>query len=145
MRFFEHIKGLEERHGFYCLPNYTSPLAQSKERKRRIKEKKKYGYALAETYSLEFTSAIWLYEHIKMLLEEGGKIIDLECEHAWSDYENKIFNELGIAPTNDKEALEQICVYFESAMELDGLEEGYYEYLRKGFLLWTAIMPRAWW
>ena len=144
MRFFKQIKSLRN-YDSICLPNYTSPLAQAKEKKRRIKEKKKYGYALAETYSLDYTAAIWLYEHIKMLLEEGGKIVDFECEHGWSDYENKIFDELGIAPINDKEALEQVCTYIESALEIDGLEEEYYERLRKGFLLWTAIMPRAWW
>lgn len=147
MRYFEEIKNLaKNKNNALTYPSYNSPLLTKRDKKRRAKDKKKYGYSTSETWSLDFTSAIWLYEHIRMLVEIGGQVVDFEAEHNWTETEEKVFKELEIAPTNDKEAFEQICEYLALVLEKDSIDiEGYAENLRKAFTLWAVVAPRAWW
>jgi len=42
------------------------------------KERKKYGFDSRETWCLQQTSAMWLYEHLKMYLKYAGKIVNLD-------------------------------------------------------------------
>lgn len=44
--------------------------------KRYKKERKKYGFDTRETWSMDFTSATWLYEHLKVF--KKANICDLE-------------------------------------------------------------------
>lgn len=147
MRYFEEIDNLSKsKNNAMTYPNYNPRSLSEKDKKRRAKNKKKYGYSSSETWSLDFTSAIWLYEHIRMLVEIGGQVVDFEVEHNWSEAEEKVFKELEIAPTNDKEAFEQICEYLALALEEDWIDaEVYAENLRKAFTLWAVVAPRAWW
>ena len=147
MRYFEEIDNLNKsKNHAVTYPNYNPQFLSGKDKKRRAKDKKKYGYSSSETWSLDFTSAIWLYEHIRMLVEVGGQIVDFEAEHNWTETEEKVFKELEIAPTNDKEAFEQICEYLALVLEKDSIDiEGYAENLRKAFTLWAVVAPRAWW
>ena len=41
-------------------------------------QRKKYGFDERETKGMDFTLITWLYSHLKMFLEIGGKIADLE-------------------------------------------------------------------
>lgn len=48
-------------------------------KKRFKKERKKYGFDTRETWSMDFTSATWLYEHLKVYKKVAGEIVDLTC------------------------------------------------------------------
>lgn len=53
--------------------------AKDKDRDKRFKKQRyEYGFDDRETWSLDYTLATWLYSHLKMYLEIGGEIVDLE-------------------------------------------------------------------
>lgn len=55
---------------------------KDKDRDKRFKkQRKKYGFDERETWSLDYTLATWLYSHLMMYLEIGGKMVDLEFNH----------------------------------------------------------------
>lgn len=59
---------------------FFDDTADTKKEKKRIrKERKKYGGCSSdEVYNLDITMAMWLYEHLHVYKEYGGKIVNLE-------------------------------------------------------------------
>jgi hypothetical protein len=120
-------------------------------RKSWKKQIKKYGFADTEVYSLDYTAAVWFYEHIKMLLDEGGKTVNYSWEHGWSEEEKECLKSLGYSPDfykSDKDVFELILCLLESydsaTCELDEKNESDY-YLTKAFKLIAVFLPRMWW
>lgn len=105
-----------------------------------------------ETYSLDKTSAIWLYEHIKALLDLSSDIIDWKVPTVWSEYELEALSALEVRPEgkNVKHVFDLICSYIELAFDWEEKDEQlgtdfYWQYLRTAFQLWAIVFPRAWW
>lgn len=145
MRYYKNLKGINS---LICIPNTPVNNLSSREKNAVLKSRKKYGYAAGETYALDYTAAIWLYEHLRMLQEVGGKFVDYNWEHgAFTEQEEKMFVELGISPKTDNDVFNQICKYIENAFEYDEdlSREDYVENLTKAFKLWSVTFTRAWW
>lgn len=145
LRTIREEKNFNEVH---CLPNEKYDI---KMRKRWKKQIKKYGFADTEVYSLDYTAAVWFYEHIKMLLDKGGKIVNYSWEHGWTEEEKECLTNLGYSPDlykSDKDVFELILCLLESydsaTCELDEKDESYY-YLTKAFKLIAVFLPRMWW
>lgn len=143
MRYYKNLKGINS---LTCIPNTPVNNLSNGEKNAILKSRKKYGYAAGETYSLDYTAAIWLYEHLRMLQEIGGRIVDYNWEHgAFTEEEKKVFLELNISPKTDNEIFNYICEHIEKAFEDDLSDEGYIENLTKAFKLWSVTFSRAWW
>lgn len=56
--------GIKDDH--ICVPSTTDDDNGSKRMELFIKEREEYGFDQRETWSLDFTAALWLYEHLKM-------------------------------------------------------------------------------
>ena len=69
----KYLNKLGMRDDFVCVPGTTN----REQSKRFRKEREKYGFDSRETWSLKMTSALWLYERLKMYLKQAGKIVDL--------------------------------------------------------------------
>ena len=150
-RYYENLYGVTKND--VCLPNSRIKDNPSKKgREKSLRERKKYGYDLVETYSVDYTALIWLYEHIKIMIEVGSKIINYDAEHDWDDSERKVFNELGINPKTDNEAFDILCKYIEEGFKYMNSEDDEvwdddlaHQYFAKVWKLWAAIFTRAWW
>lgn len=54
----------------------------SPNKKRYADQIKEYGFDIRETFILDITLVIWLYERLKYLIEVGGKIVDFSASDA---------------------------------------------------------------
>lgn len=73
-RFLNEI-GIKDDH--ICAPSTTDDDNGSERMELFIKEREEYGFDQRETWSLDFTAALWLYEHLKMYKEKAGEIVNL--------------------------------------------------------------------
>ena len=140
--------------------------------KRFKKERLKYGFDSRELWSMDYTSACWLYEHIKLYKKIAGKIVDLNFRTFYIPVFYEIpENELeynGKYPKNylctqietrtQLEAIDFIIQYLEFYLkydEYDDTEEDLdkinkneqmaYEYLQGAFRIYAEILPSMWW
>ena len=63
--------------------------------KRRIKcwlERRLYGFDATETYSMDYTWHLWLYEHLKMFREYATEYIDMTEQRY--EYNGEKYNQL---------------------------------------------------
>ena len=60
-----------------CVPLTTDRDGDSERLNRFMEEREQYGFDSRETWSLEYTAAMWLYEHLMMYKDYAGKIVDL--------------------------------------------------------------------
>lgn len=56
---------------------FNTEQIDDERQKKFDEEREQYGFDSRETWSLDFTMITWLYSHLKMYLELGGKIVDL--------------------------------------------------------------------
>ena len=61
------------------------PRAPEGRQDRFDAEREQYGFDSRETWSLRDTMAGWIYSHLKMFLDLGGKVVDLEDTLAMYD------------------------------------------------------------
>ena len=133
----------------YCLPNVDYSQIKDKRTKYWKKQKKKYGFADTETWSLDYTASIWLYMHIKMMLDIGGQTVNYEWDW-WTDEFREELKAEGVDVSkckNDKDVFEYICKLIEKsdAYEVDGNEDKAIPLRQKAFKIFAVMMPRAWW
>ena len=141
-----------------CLPNGKYDyLEMSKRRRAQLDSQiRRFGFTDRETWSLEYTSCVWLYSHIKMMLDIGGKVVDYEWDgsQAWSDELFKELEEAGVDTKkyhNDKAVFEYICQLLEEADELScgsysiDNDKKAMELQSKAFRIYSVIMHAAWW
>ena len=121
------------------LKTYT-PLnidASDERQSRWAKEREIYGFDETETWSLDSTFYAWLYEHIKMYIEKGGEIVNLEY-HKF-EYKGITYTQL--------ELLEQICkrVEYYYSDEYNDWDRADVEYINEIGEMWALVLPAMWW
>lgn len=142
--------------------------------KQYKKERLKHGFDSRELWSMEYTSACWLYEHINLYKEKAGKIVDLnfftyyipilyeipndELEYIEGSKLPKKYLQEQIETRTQLEAINFIIQYLEFYLkhetdeeteeDLDKInknEQIVYEYLQGAFRIYAEILPSMWW
>lgn len=139
----------------YCIPCAKwDYLKMSKKRRNQLdSQERRFGFTECETWDLDYTSSVWLYSHIKMMLDIGGKVVNFDWDWWNDDFRQKLQN-AGVDTdkyTNDKMVFEYICDLFEEADRLmydsqsfEEDEKGF-ELRQKAFTIYGVMLPRAWW
>lgn len=154
-----------------CIFNSGDKDESGRQRLFRL-QRKKYGFDERETWSMDFTLITWLYSHLKMFLEIGGKIVDLEFQkfsdvpvlvdipEAEREYYSDTMRDKGWAEHYQKEVLAaselslkqciDIAIKYMEQYLVSG--EGEYEEERRGFecaqcalKIIAIIFPALWW
>ena len=117
--------------------NFTDQNDKRKEKWK--KQRKKYGFDERETWSLDQTFVEWIYSHLMMYLEIGGKIINLEY-HKF-EFKDREYTQ--------REAIEYICKACENFL-LDKSfdyekERQITEDMKDAIRLFAEIFPAMWW
>ena len=126
-----------------CLPNTLDKT--DNRQKLFMKQRKKYRFDERETWSMDYTSLIWLYEHIKMYIDIGGKTVDLEYPlsvELKKEFADKEFLDF----STQKEVLEYICKLIEKWDKCnDSIENEHWDYAQQAVRLYAIILPAMWW
>ncbi len=143
------------------MPNGGHKVVEGKKYRKKLKKQiKKYGFSQAETYDLDETATIWLYTHIKMLLDIGGKTVN----YAWDrprtpefieevkkyGYMGKSYDDLALF-NYILRLIEESDALFNSETkneDLNGFAKREEEALKKrqnAFHLFALMLPSAWW
>lgn len=140
---------------------------------RFAKERSKHGFDSRETWSMNFTSACWVYEHLMMYKDIGGKVVDLNFhkfdipvlyeipdDELVCEGENKYPTHYLRSQTETKTELESINLiiqyleyyltyndkeYYNNIDVSIKCEAMAYEYLQGGFRIYAEILPALWW
>lgn len=111
-----------------------------KQKKKFKKQRKKYGFDERETWNINTILIEWLYSHLMMYTEKGGKVVDLEY-HTF-EFKGRTYTEL--------EAIEFIkekcCRYL--SYELTDDDVTYDEInaeMTEALHLLAEIFPALWW
>lgn len=131
-------------------------------------ERSKYGFDSRETWSLDFTLVSWIYSHLKMFQDIGGKVVDLtfhtfnvpelipipESELKYSEgnnYPDKYYNIQTTTHTLD-ECISLVCEYLEDVLRdsdsVWGDEEASLRNMDKSkcaINIVAEILPALWW
>ena len=146
-----------------CIPN--SADTSDERMPRFLEQREKYGFDERETWSLDFTFSCWLYEHLRMFLDIGGKIVDLNFYKfeisVLEELKNPVKNEKGfperIFKKNKKkievtqeEAIRKCIEYLENYFKLKqeiGIENAIKAdaYLENAVEIFKVILPAMWW
>jgi len=152
-----------------CIFN-TREKDNSGRQKKFNKQRKKYGFDERETWSLDFTSATWLYSHLKMYLKVN--IVNLtfhkfdipiliereeeELEYIEdSNYAKAYFKEVN-KELSQKSAIKLCITYLKDYLMFDSLdykdtkisiieEAKAIEKLKQAFKIYSIIIPAMWW
>jgi len=120
----------------------------TKGRKSRYrKEIRKYGFASPETWDLNETASVWLYSHIKMMLDIGGEIVDFYYPFTLPEQEDKALAELGVPlPLRGSagDIFDFICSLLEEAKATDD-EDRSFKLTTTAFHIFAIMLPYAWW
>lgn len=150
------VRRLKPNEDPVCLPNAkTDYLKMSKKRRAKLdSQKRRFGFTDTETWDLDYTACVWLYSHIKMLLDIGGKVVNFEWEGGWSDEFRKELQDVGVDTKkyhNDKLVFEYICSLLEEADRLavknfdNESELKVLQLNKKAFMIFAVMLPTAWW
>ena len=134
----------EENYDGCTLPN--TPDKDDERMKLFKKQRKKYRFDERETWSLDHTSVVWLYEHIRMYLDIGGKVVDLERPLTAELLEEIGKEQQGLA--TKKEVLEYICELIEKwddQISRNIHDDKAWTYAQKALRLYAVILPYMWW
>ena len=85
----KYLEELGLKKGGYGL---YDPEKNDKRKKKWKKQRKKFGFDERETWNLNNTMVEWLYSHLMMYTEIGGKTVDLNY-HTF-DFNGRMFSEL---------------------------------------------------
>lgn len=127
---------------------------KDEERSKRFEEQRKeYGFDERETWDLRYTSACWLYQHIKFYKELGGQIVDLSFyKFKFRDDDGKK-SELTQEQSIDKilELLENFIKYENKSGIWEDVDKENEEELKtqkglqEAFRMYAEIIPAMWW
>lgn len=131
-------KYLEELHS-ETVTNYCRLLENKEDDREAIWEKERqiYGFDNRETWSLDFTFYLWLYERLMMYKEIGGQAVDLTYHRF--EYKNKEYTQLELID----EMLTRLRFCFSE--EYNEWNEEDYEYVHEIEAIWAVILPAMWW
>lgn len=107
-------------------------------RKERWAEQKRiYGFDDSETWDLSSTFYAWLYERLRMYVDIGGEIVNLDF-HKF-EFKGHTYTQLELI----NEILERIRFYFSDSY--DDFDEEYTRYVYEVGEIWALILPAMWW
>ena len=149
------IRNLKPDEDATCVPNPKNDyLKMSKKRRKQLDSQiRRFGFTECETWGLDYTACVWLYSHIKMMLDVGGKVVDFEWVW-WNDEFKQELKDAGVDTEkyhNDKLVFEYICELLEEADSLNYDSESFdddikaFDLQKKAFRIFGIMLPRAWW
>lgn len=103
----------------------------------RKKERMTYGFDARETYSLDFTMDILLYERLKMYLMVSDDIIDLSYYTFKYNFQEKTQKEMIIL------LIDKLKISLQT--EPEDLSEESREYISDIWDIWSLIRDYMWW
>ena len=100
-------------------------------------ERQVYGFDSRETWNLDYTFYLWLYEHLMKYLEDAEKVVDL----TWTkvDYNGKTYTQRELI---DK-MLKRLNAYFND--DINEYDKDDYKWLHEIEAIWAVILPAMWW
>lgn len=102
------------------------------------KEREIYGFDSRETWSLDYVFYMWLYERLKMFVEIGGQVVDLNY-HKF-DFKGKEYTQLELINM----MIERLEYYFKKG-DLFVSSEEEYEPIKEIGEIWALVLPAMWW
>lgn len=100
-------------------------------------ERQIYGFDSTETWDLNSTFYAWLYEHLRMYVDIGGEIVNLDFhKYEWHERE---YTQLELI----NEILDRIRFYF--SKDYDDFDMEDITYIREIGEIWAIILPAMWW
>ena len=99
-------------------------------------QRKIYGFDDRETWSLDLSFYLWLYERLKRFKEIAGVIIDL-TEYKF-EYNDKTYNQFQLIDM----ILERLEFFFKEDYGAEGEKYNYVHEIEK---IWAIILPVMWW
>lgn len=102
------------------------------------KEREIYGFDSRETWNLDCVFYMWLYERLKMFVEIGGQVVDLNF-HKFV-YKEKEYTQLELINM----MIERLEYYFKRE-DLFVSSEEEYEPIKEIGEIWALVLPAMWW
>lgn len=146
---------------FCCLP--SAPLSDDISKTRRKKfesQRRRYGFDERELWNLNYTSYVWIYSHLKALIEIDMVDWEWKADFLDSDGEytefGKCLVEVGVPnPISTKAVIDYMIQRIEEADRLINCydkndeslenEEKGYEILSEVFRIYGVLLPELWW
>lgn len=102
-----------------------------------VEDRAVYGFPSYETYDLEDSFYLWLYEHIRMFMDKAEKEINFGY-HRY-DFKGKTYTQGEMM----KGILDRIKLAFSRAY--DPYDPKEYTYVHEIPQMWALILPAIWW
>lgn len=102
------------------------------------KEREIYGFDSRETWNLDCVFYMWLYERLKMFVEIGGQVVDLNYNKF--DFKGKEYTQLELINM----MIERLESYFKKE-DLFVSSEEEYEPIKEIGEIWALVLPAMWW
>ena len=129
--------------GVYARPENSwgeSKWTDTDDRKARWKEQQEtYGFDDRETYSLDTTFYMWLYERVMMYKEVASEIVNLEDEHRKFTLNGEEYTQLAYINL----LIDKLKFVLSSGVDIWDTE---YEGSTKEIgYMWAELLPAMWW
>lgn len=131
-----------------CIFN-TREIESEKSEKRFAKERNKHSFDSRETYSLDYTLATWLYEHLMVLKEIGGEIVDFTYHEfelqKIARFDEKDVPEFETVTLNEEEGIDLACDYLAKSLTSSFADNRRIVYEQAALKIVTVMLPALWW
>ncbi|MBQ1475222.1 MAG: hypothetical protein IIZ32_07975 [Ruminococcus sp.] len=131
-----------------CIFN-TREIESKKSQKRFDKERELHSFDSRETYSLDYTLATWLYEHLMVLKEIGGNIVDFTGNEFDLERIVKIGDdgtvETETVTLNEEEGIDLACKYLAKSLTSTFHDRDRVIYEQAALRIVTEMLPGLWW
>lgn len=116
------------------------------------KEREIYGFDNRETWSLDTVFYMWLYERLKMFVEIGGQVVDLNF-HKFN-FKGKEYTQLELINMmierleyyfNEDARDSKIDEYRKQGMGIVEADNKAYEPIKEIGEIWALVLPAMWW
>lgn len=116
------------------------------------KEREIYGFDNRETWCLDAVFYMWLYERLKMYVEIGGQVVDLNF-HKF-DFKGKEYTQLELINMmierleyyfNEDTRDSKIDEYRKQGMGIVEADNKAYEPIKEIGEIWALVLPAMWW
>lgn len=131
-KYFDEIEGKEYR-------RHPSQLVDAKNDNRSISwynERRKYGFDSRETWSLDYTFYVWLYEHLMMYKEKASGVVDLTY-HKF-EYKGETLTQIECI----NRMIEGCKLYIQDSEPEDKEKQ---EKIKSVAEIWALVLPAMWW
>jgi len=116
------------------------------------KEREIYGFDSRETWNLDCVFYMWLYERLKMFVEIGGQVVDLNYNKF--DFKGKEYTQLELINMmiekleyyfNEDARDSKIDEYRKQGMSIVEADNKAYEPIKEIGEIWALVLPAMWW